>query len=193
MSVAKKIVVGILVIVVVLVAVIATRPSAFAIERNGQISAPPEAVHPLINDFHQWTLWSPWEKLDPNLKRTYEGPTAGPGAVYAWVGNSEAGEGKMTILESKPNEKVDIKLEFLKPFAATNTTLFKLTPEAGGTKVTWRMEGNNNFICKAFSMFMDVDKMVGKDFETGLANLNTAAQAEAQKQKSGAQKTSAVQ
>lgn len=164
-----------------LLVVVAMRPDKFHIERSAQVKVPPATVFPLVNDFHGWTEWSPWDKLDPNLKRTYSREESGKGAVYAWAGNDEVGEGKMTILESKPDELVVIKLEFLKPFAATNRATFKLAAADGGTHVTWSMDGNNNFMGKAIQLIMDMDKIVGKDFETGLANLNAASQAKAGK------------
>jgi Polyketide cyclase / dehydrase and lipid transport len=170
----------VLVLIVALVVFIATRPESFRIERSGQISAPADVVFALINDFHQWGRWSPWEKLDPSMNKTFEGPSAGPGAIYAWTGNSKVGQGRMTLLESKAGEFVSIKLEFFKPFAATNQSTFRLAPSGGGTQVNWIMDGKNNFMGKAFSVFMNMDAMVGKDFEQGLANLNTAARAELQ-------------
>lgn len=182
-ALAKKIGIGLLVLFIGLLAFIATRPDTFRLERSAEISAPPEVVYGLINDFHHWGEWSPWDKLDPNLKRTFEGPAEGPGAVYSWVGNDDVGEGRMTIEDSAPSERVAIKLEFIKPFAATNQTVFTLVPAAGGTRVTWSMEGKNNFMSKAFSVFVDMDSMVGKDFEKGLASLDTAAQSAQEKPK----------
>lgn len=172
---AKKIGIAVLGLLVVLIVVIALRPAHFRIERSAVVAAPPSAVFEQVNDFHNWPKWSPWEKLDPGMKKTFSGPPAGNGAAYAWTGNDKAGEGKMTITGSKPSEQVDIQLEFIKPFAATNQATFKLTPSGAGTNVQWVMEGNNGFVSKAFALFVDVDKMVGKDFEQGLANLNVAA------------------
>lgn len=176
----KKIALAVAVLVLVLLAVIAMRPDTFHVERSAQIAAPADVVFPLINDFHQWGRWSPWEKVDPSMQRTYGGPPSGPGATYAWAGNNEIGEGRMTILESKPGELVRIKLEFLKPFEATNQATFTLVPSAAGTRVTWAMDGDNAFIGKAISLFMDMDEMVGSTFAQGLAQLDTAAQADAQ-------------
>jgi hypothetical protein len=173
---ALKIALGVLAVLALLLVVISTRPASFRIERSAQISAPDAVVFSLLNDFHQWLKWSPWEKLDPNMKKTFEGSASGPGARYAWVGNSKAGEGRMTILHSKPNELVSIQLEFIKPFAATHRTTFTLSPSGAGTEVHWIMEGENGFSSKAFSLFVNMDQLVGKDFEQGLANLNTAAQ-----------------
>jgi hypothetical protein len=172
--------IGVVALVVVVVVLIATRPAIFRIQRSGQVAAPPEVVFAILDDFHLWAQWSPWEKLDPDMKKTFEGPAAGPGAIYAWVGNKKVGEGRMTSLESKRGQVVAIRLEFFKPFAANNTARFTLTPANGGTFVNWSMEGKNKFRGKAFSMVMNMDKMVGKDFERGLANLNVAAQARLQ-------------
>lgn len=154
---------------------IGTRPDSFRIERSAQIGAPPAAVFPLVSDFHQWAAWSPYEKLDPNMKKTFEGPASGPGAAYSWDGNSKAGAGRMTVLESKPGELLSIKLELLRPFAATNVATFTFTPSGAGTRVTWSMEGKNSLMGKALSPFMD--GMVGGDFEKGLANLDAAVRA----------------
>ncbi len=167
--------IGVLVLVVMLVVLISTRPAAFRIERSSEIGAPAPVVFALLEDFHEWAKWSPWEKLDPKMKRTFSGPTTGVGAGYAWLGNSKAGEGSMAVLDSKPNELLSIKLQFIKPFAATNQTTFKLSPVANGTRVSWVMEGRNSFGAKAFSLFVNMDKFLGKEFEQGLANLNTAA------------------
>ena len=173
---AYKIGIAVLVVLAALGIVIATRPAHFRVERSALVHAPPAAVFPLIDDFHNWPKWSPWEKLDPNMKKTFSGAPAGTGAQYAWAGNDKAGEGRMTIMDSKPSELVSVKLEFLKPFAATNLATFKLTPSGADTQLTWSMEGENGFVAKAFCMVMDMDAMVGKDFEEGLANLDKLAQ-----------------
>jgi len=130
---------------------IGTRPDRFRYERTALVAAPSDVVFALINDLHEWSKWSPWEKLDPNMKRTHDGAPAGSGARYAWAGNKKAGEGRMTITESKPNELVGIEIVFIKPFAATNQTTFQLSPAAGGTQVTWSMEGKNLLAGKAMS------------------------------------------
>jgi hypothetical protein len=174
------------VVIVAVVAFIATRPDSFRIQRSAPIKAPPDVVFSLINDFHEWAQWSPWEKLDANMKKTFEGPSAGPGAIYAWTGNKKVGEGRMTLLESKPGELVLIKLEFFRPFKATNQATFQLAPSEAGTQVAWIMDGKSNFMHKAMSVFMNLDALVGKDFEQGLANLNTAAQAETQRRRHAA-------
>ena len=175
----RKILIALAVTVVGLVAVILSRPDSFRIVRSASISAPADAVFPMINDFHNWVAWSPWAELDPNMKLNYSGSQAGVGAVYSWAGNDKVGEGRMTILENKPNEKVVIKLEFMKPFEATNTTNFTIQPEAGGVNVTWDMTGINNFMSKAVSLVMDMDKEVGGDFAKGLAKLKNVAEAKA--------------
>ena len=166
----------VLVLVVALLAFIATRPSGFHIERSAQVNAPADVVHSIINDLRQWEKWSPYDKRDPAMKKTFEGPSAGPGAKYAWSGNNQVGEGRMTILESKPGELVSMKLEFIRPFTGTNEVNFILVPSGNGTRVTWAMDGKYHFMAKAMSLVMDMDKMVGKDFEQGLANLDTVAQ-----------------
>lgn len=158
---------------------IATRPDHFHIERSAQVNAPADAAFALINDFHQWGQWSPYEKLDPNLERRFEGPSSGPGSVYAYKGNSDVGEGRMTILESRPGQLVTIQLEFIKPFEATNQATFKLEPSGAGTRVTWSMSGRNTLMGKVMSPFMD--GFIGKSMEQGLAALDTSAQAEAKK------------
>lgn len=145
-------------------------------ERSISIASAPQTVFPLINDFHNWTMWSPWEGLDPAMKRTYGNVSAGTGAEYSWVGNDKVGEGKMTILESKPDSLVKIKLEFIKPFEETSETTFTIAPQGPNTQVTWRRAGHNNFIAKVMSVFMDFEKMIGGDFDKGLGNLKGAAE-----------------
>lgn len=174
-----KILAVVAVLVVVLVVVIAMRPSHFRIVRTATIAAPPEAVFEQVNDFRNWQAWSPWEKKDPAMRRTYEGPPAGRGAVYAWAGNKEVGEGRMTLTESRTAELVRIRLDFLKPFAATHETEFTFEPRGEQTHVTWAMTGRNAFAAKAFCMFMDMDKMVGGDFEQGLAAMKTVTEGQA--------------
>jgi uncharacterized protein YndB with AHSA1/START domain len=170
----KKIALALVLILVVLAGYVATRPADFRIVRSRTVAAPPEVVHAYVNDFHKWPEWSPWEKLDPAMKREFSGAPAGTGAAYRWSGNNDVGEGHMTITDSRPAQSVTVRLEFLKPFAATSTAQFDFAPSGPGTNVTWAMNGHNNFLAKAFSAFMDVDKMVGADFEKGLASLDTA-------------------
>jgi polyketide cyclase/dehydrase/lipid transport protein len=130
-----------------------------------------------VNDFHNWEAWSPWAKLDPAAKATFEGPSAGTGAIFKWAGNKEVGEGSMTITESRPSDLIRIKLEFLRPFEATNSAEFTFKPEGNRTAVTWSMEGKNNFIAKAVCLFMNMDKMVGGQFEQGLAQMKDVVEA----------------
>jgi Polyketide cyclase / dehydrase and lipid transport len=176
----KKILLGIVVMLVVLIAVclvlVMMQPAHYQVERSATINAPAPAVFTLVNDFHKWDSWSPWAKLDPAMKTTYEGAAAGTGATYSWTGNSQVGEGKMTIIESRPSDLIKIKLEFIKPFAATNATDFTFTPSGNSTNVKWTMSGDNNFIGKAFSLFMNMDKMIGADFEKGLAQMKMVAE-----------------
>ena len=155
---------------------VSTRPSQFRITRSRTIGATPERLFALVNDFHEWAVWSPWEKLDPGMKRTYEGPSAGPSARYAWAGD-KAGAGSMEITDAKPGESVAIDLRFIKPFPANNKVLFSFEPDGGGTRVTWTMDGQSNFVSKAFGVFVDMDKLVGKDFESGLEAMESASRA----------------
>jgi uncharacterized protein YndB with AHSA1/START domain len=175
----KKILIGLAIIIVVFLVVVALQPADFQVTRAATIAAPPETVFAQVNDFHKWKAWSPWEKKDPDMERTYSGEPAGEGAVYAWSGNSEVGEGNMTITESSPNDLIRLKLEFIKPMAATSDTEFNFKPEADGTHVTWTMSGKNGFVGKALCLFMSMDKMVGGDFEKGLASMKQVAEAEA--------------
>lgn len=177
----KKIGIAVGALIVIFLVVVATRPATFKIERSLAVAAPPGTVFALVNDFHKWNDWSPWEKLDPAMKKTFSGAESGVGAVYAWVGNDDVGEGRMTLVESKPAESLLIKLEFIKPFAATNDTIFTFKPEGAGTTVTWTMAGNNDFMGKAFSMFMDMDSMIGADFVKGLNGIKGLAEAEVKK------------
>lgn len=172
----------ILIVLVVLVALLvyaATRPNSFRVRRSTRIAAPPEKVFPLINDFHQWTSWSPWERLDPNLQRTYSGADAGKGAVYEWHGNNKVGAGRMEIVDSFDPSKILIQLDFLKPFKASNRTEFTLETEGGSTDVHWEMYGASPFMAKLMGIFMSMDKMVGRDFERGLASMKAVAEGNA--------------
>ena len=155
-----------------------TRPNHFRVERSLNIRASSERVFALINDFQTWRSWSPYEKLDPAMKKTYTGPQSRRGAVYAWDGNSKAGAGRMEIANSVPNSKVTIKLDFNRPFEGHNTAEFTLQPNGGTTKVTWALYGPQNFMMKVMSIFMNMDRMVGKDFDEGLANLKAQAEVE---------------
>lgn len=154
----------------------ATRPDSFRIERSITVKAPPEKVFALINDFQKWTLWSPWEKKDPGMKRSLSGPAQGTGAIYAWEGNKDVGTGRMEILESKAPSKVSIKLNFMKPFEAQNTAEFSVNPKGEQTEVVWAMFGPQPFLAKLMSLVFNMEKMVGPDFEQGLAAMKSAAE-----------------
>ena len=172
----RKILAGLGLLILLVLIVAAFQPDDLRVERQATIAAPAAVVFAKVNDFTQWPSWSPWEKLDPNMKRTLSGPTSGKGAIYAWTGNSDVGEGRMTITDSRPGELVRIHLEFIKPFAATNTTDFAFKPEGGQTAVTWTMTGKNNYMSKLFGLFMNMDKMIGGDFERGLAQLKAVSE-----------------
>jgi hypothetical protein len=164
-------------LIVVFVVIVALRPSHFRVARTATFSAGAPAVFAQVNDFHKWEAWSPWEKIDPKMKKTYEGAPAGTGAIYSWDGNSEVGSGRMTLTESRPNERIGIKLEFFRPFKGTNAAEFTFKEEAGQTVVTWSMTGKLNFIVKAMGLFMSMDKMVGGQFEKGLATMKSLVEA----------------
>ncbi len=168
---------AIVVVLVVFLAIVALLPSEFRVVRSGNIAAPATDVFAQVNDFHKWQAWSPWAKLDPTAKNTYAGAPAGKGAIFSWAGDRNVGEGSMTLLESRPNDLISIKLEFRKPFKATNTAEFSFKPDGNQTRVTWSMSGRKNFIVKAFSLFMSMDKMVGAQFEQGLANMKSVVEA----------------
>ena len=159
--------------------VVAMQPTEFRYARATTMAAPPEAPFAQVNDFHKWENWSPWARLDPNMKTTFEGPSSGKGAKYAWSGNDEVGEGRMTIVESRPHELIRVKLEFLKPFAATNMAEFTFKSEDEQTKVEWAMTGEKGFVQKGMCLFMDMDAMMGAYFEKGLAQMKSVAEAEA--------------
>jgi len=151
-------------------------PDSYTVVRTTTITAPAEFIYGLIGDFHGWTTWSPWEDLDPNMQRTYSGPDSGPGATYVWSGNRKAGEGRMEITEAVPNSSVKIALDFLKPFKSSSTTSFDLAPDDGGTRVTWTMTGPMTLMTRIMGIFKSMDKMIGPDFEKGLARLKTVAE-----------------
>lgn len=167
-----------LVIAIVIVAVIAvvlvlaaTKPDTFRIERSATINAPGEKIFAVLSDFHQWGGWSPWEHKDPDMKRNFSGAGRGKGAVYGWEGDKNVGTGRMEILEANPPSRLVIKLDFLKPFEAHNTAEFTMLPQGNATNVRWVMHGPSSFMAKVMHVFINMDKMVGKDFEAGLANL----------------------
>jgi hypothetical protein len=172
-----RILIAIAAIITLLVIVVAMQPTEFHVERSATISAPAPVVFAQVNDFHNWEAWSPWAKLDPAMKKTYEGASAGTGAISTWAGNIQVGEGRATITESRPSDLIRIKLEYVKPFAAVNTAEFTFKPEGDQTAVTWKLFGTKNFISKAIGLFMDMDKMVGGQFEKGLAQLKSIVEA----------------
>ncbi len=173
----KTILIAIVVIIVIFVIVVALQPAEYRVTRSASISAPPAVVFPQVNDFHNWEGWSPWAKLDPAMKQTYDGTSAGTGASYSWAGNSKVGEGRMTITESRPSDLVRIKLDFVKPFASTADTEFTFRPEGDQSRVTWTMSGRKNFATKMFGLFVSMDKMIGRDFEKGLAQMKAVVEA----------------
>ena len=170
----------VLIVVVVLIAAIlvyaATMPDDFRVQRTTSIKASPEKIFALINDLHRWDSWSPWEKMDPAMQRTFSGATAGKGAVYAWQGNSKVGEGRMEIADASPPSRVMIKLDFIKPIEGHNTAEFTLDPKGDSTNVTWSMYGPSAYLAKVIGVFASMDKMIGKEFETGLANMKAVAE-----------------
>ena len=154
----------------------ATKPDQFAVQRSTVVKAPPEKIFALINDFHQWGSWSPYEHKDPAMKRTFSGAARGNGAVYAWEGDKNVGSGRMEILEAAAPSRIVIKLDFYSPFEAHNTAEFTMLPQGDETRVTWRMHGPAPFMARIMHVFINIDKMVGKDFEFGLANLKRLAE-----------------
>lgn len=173
----KKLLLVALGALIILAAAIQFQPATYSVTRSTQINAPPEKVFALIQDFHRWDAWSPWAKLDPQMKTSYQGPEAGPGAVYEWSGNDQVGEGRMTLLATTPPAEARIRLEFIKPFASQAENTFRIAPAATGSTVTWTMTGNNDFVSKAFSLVMGgMDKAIGPDFEKGLAQMKSVAE-----------------
>jgi uncharacterized protein YndB with AHSA1/START domain len=172
----KKIALAVLAIIVVILGMAAMKPDTFAVKRVITIKAPPEKIAPLVTDFHQWASWSPWEALDPAMKRTFSGAPAGKGAIYEWEGNKDVGKGRMEVLDASTPAKTVIKLDFLQPFESHNVTEFTLVPQGEMTQVSWDMTGPMPFISKIMSVFASMDSMIGKDFEKGLANMKAAAE-----------------
>lgn len=170
------ILIGLVVLLLVFVLVVARQPGHFQVTRSIHISAPPEVVFAQVNELRKWEAWSPWAKLDPAMKLTYDGPASGVGAISAWCGNSKVGEGRNTIVESRAPELIRLRLEFLRPFKCTNDVEFTFRFDGRHTVVTWGMTGKNNFMAKAFGLVMNMDKMVGGDFEKGLAALKSVAE-----------------
>ena len=172
----KTIAIAVVVVIAGILAFATTRPDSFSVQRTTTVRAPADKVFALITDFHRWSEWSPWEKLDPELKRTFSGPAAGPGAVYEWSGNSKVGAGRMEVLKAVPASRVDIKLDFIKPFEGHNMAEFTLTPKGENTQVDWVMHGPAPYISKLMGVFVSMDSMIGKDFEAGLANMKAVAE-----------------
>jgi hypothetical protein len=159
-----------------LLAFAATRPNTFQVSRSQSMQAAPERIYALIEDYHNWAQWSPYEKLDPTMKKTFSGASKGKGAIYQWAGNSKAGEGRMEIIDAATPTLVKIKLDFLRPFVGHNTSEFRLSARGGSTEVSWVMYGPQAFPFKLMSIFFSMDKVLGKDFETGLSNLKSLAE-----------------
>lgn len=172
----KKIALAAVVLVAAVLLFAATRPDSFRVQRSTSIKASPEKVFPLIADFHAWGAWSPWEKLDPAMKRTHSGAPSGKGAAYAWDGNNDVGAGRMEIAEVVPPSRITIKLDFSRPMEGHNTAEFTLVPKGDASEVTWAMFGPSPYLLKLIGLFLDMDKMIGKDFEAGLANLKALAE-----------------
>jgi len=172
----KIIVIAIVVLVAAVLIVAATRPDTFRVERSASIKAPPEKIFALINDFNRWGAWSPWEKKDPAMKRTFGATTSGKGASYAWDGNKDVGQGSMEIAQSVPPSKIELNLDFVRPFKAHNLVVFTLEAKGEATNVTWAMQGDLPYFAKIIHLFVNMDKMVGNDFEAGLSNLKSIAE-----------------
>lgn len=172
----KKILLGLIVVIAVFLGVVALQPSEFRVARSAVVSAPAPEVFAQVNDFHKWEAWSPWAKLDPAAKASFDGPSAGKGAIFRWAGNNQVGEGTMTLAESRPSDLVRIKIDFVKPMAGTSVAEFTFKPQGNQTAVTWAMSGEKNFISKAICMFVDQDKMIGSSFEKGLASLKSVVE-----------------
>jgi Polyketide cyclase / dehydrase and lipid transport len=172
----KKILIAVAALILIFVVVVALQPSEFHVERSATIAAPQAEVFSQVNDFRRWDAWSPWAKLDPQAKIAFEGPPSGEGTVMTWSGNDKVGEGKMTLDESRPDDLVKIKVDFVKPFEGTSMSQFSFKPDGQQTAVTWTMDARHNFIEKAFCLIMNGKKMVGDDMEKGLAQMKSVAE-----------------
>ncbi len=172
----KKVSMGLILVIVVILGLAMMQPDSFKVQRSTVIKAPPAKVMAYLNDFHQWTAWSPWEKKDPGMQRTFEGAASGKGAVYTWNGNGEVGQGRMEIIENQVPTQLAIKLDFIKPFASSNRAEFALQPQGDSTVVTWAMSGPSLLVTKVMGVFFNMDKMIGKDFEQGLASLKEVSE-----------------
>lgn len=157
---------------------IATRPATFSVRRSAVIAAPAEVIYDQIQDPHNWPSWMSYDRMDPAMRRSYSGPAQGVGATYHYV-SDRVGEGRMTIAGLEPNRRVAVQAQFIKPFAANNDVEFTLRPAGGGVRVTWAISGRNNFVSKAMSLFIDMDRMIGRDFESGLADLKRVSETQA--------------
>ncbi len=169
----KNIIIIVLVLLGALLLMATRQPDTFVVERSVVVDAPPEAIYPKIADLHAWASWSPYEKLDPQMKKVFNGTPGAVGSSYYWSGNSKAGEGTITVRELMPPQKVTMQLDMLKPLEGHNVVEFTLDPTDGGTRVNWAMRGPNNFVGRIVGVFMSMDTMIGKDFEDGLATLKT--------------------
>ena len=172
----KKIAIALVVILAIIVGLAMTKPDNFTVQRVATIKAPPEKIMTLVSDFHNWPSWSPWEKIDPNMQRTFSGAPNGKGAIYNWTGNSDVGKGRMEIIDYVAPSSVTIKLDFIEPMSMANVTQFVLTPQGEHTTVTWNMNGPMPFMTKVMSVFSSMDAMIGPDFEKGLTQLKAAAE-----------------
>jgi uncharacterized protein YndB with AHSA1/START domain len=172
----KLIAIVVVALIAVVLALAAARPNEFRVQRSARIKAPPSKIFASLDDFHNWAAWSPWEKLDPAMQRTFSGAPRGPGSIYEWIGNRQVGQGRMEITDSSAPTRLALALHFLKPFEARNTTEFTLAPDGDSTDVTWTMRGSSPFVIKVMGVFVSMDKLVGKDFESGLANLKRVAE-----------------
>ena len=177
----RKVIISLAALIVIVAGIIATRASTFRVERTTRIDAPPDVVFALVNDLHAWDRWSPWAHLDPSMKVTYGGAPAGTGATYHWIGNDKVGEGDLRITESKSPQLVVLRLEFIKPMASVNRTDFTFKPDGTGTKVDWVLTGPLDFMGKGMDLFVGMDRMIGPDFEKGLASMRREAEADAKK------------
>ena len=177
----KKIALALGSIVILILGVAAMQPDTFSVTRGAIIAAPPADVFAHVNDFHKWAAWSPWEKKDLAMKKTFSGAPEGTGAIYDWTGNNDVGEGRMTLAASQPTDRIEIKMEFKKPFEDTSKVEFLFKPEGAGTNVVWNMAGKYNFFTKVICLFVSMDKMVGNDFAEGLSQLKTVAEASVKK------------
>ena len=172
----KKILIALAAIIAIFLIVVALQPAEFHVERTAAMAAPAATVFDQVNDFHKWDAWSPWAKLDPNAKITFEGPPSGTGTIMTWAGNNQVGEGKMTLTESKPNELVKINVDIVKPMEGSSATEFAFKPEGDQIAVTWSMSGHHNFLGKAMCLVMNGKKMMSDIMDKGLANMKSVVE-----------------